>query len=560
VYSRWLANGLVGASLAVCLSAAAVVRGLVAPDVPYANPKELVEIWESHPSYGALLEVSHGSYAWWRQQSRNLAAVAHFQWLPATRILQFEDRRVPITLAATTPGFLDLLRVPLIAGRPPDPDERDAEADVIVLSERVLEALDVGTDLVGREVRLDGRPFRVVGITPRALELPGRAGAYTFFVVPEDMGRRERNQRYLKVVGRLAPGATVAGLQSELEALSRDLGGQLPELHGGWQPVVRPLIARDDSPLWWPALMIAMSSGATCLLGLMGLAGLLMALTTARGKDWQVRIALGATPARVLADQCLTAGSFVLPGAVGAAIVAAALVARLPMLLPFPEGAHPRFDGPVAALGLVLSLTALVLSVLSMAVPLRWREPARGLLDGGNVGGRGAIRAVSALRWVAVLQIMGAAPLAYLAVGLHGSLHRLSTLPLGFEPGDRVTADLPVPAPLRHDAPFAESTVERVRAADIDAVLASSAPLRWPEVLWSVSADNANRTWTSVVDVTPGYSESLSIPLLAGRTFSREDQRGVRPVAMVSALLARTLWGDIGVAVGRRLRQELDVE
>lgn len=558
--SRWLANGLVGASLAVCLSAAAVVRGLVAPDVPYAEPEELVEIWESHPTYGSLLEVSHGSYAWWREKSRNLAAVAHFQWLPATRLLEFEDRRLPITLAATTPGFLDLLGVPLIAGRPPAPDERDAEADVIVLSQRLLEPLDVGFEILGRDVRLDGRPFRVVGITPRELELPGRAGAYTFFVVPDDMGRRQRNQRYLKVVGRLAPGATVAGLQSELEGLSRDLGSQVPEVHGGWHPVVRPLIARGVGPLWWPALLVALSSGATYLLGLVGLAGVLMAETAARGRDWQVRIALGATPSRVVAEQCVVASGFVVPGALLAAFVAGVLVARLPALVPFSEGAHPRIDSSVLALWLILSVTALGLSVLSMAAPLRWRDPARGLLDGGNVGGRGAIRAVSALRWVAVVQIVGAVPLLHLAVGLQGSLQRLAASPLGFEPGDKVTADLPVPAAQRQETLFADATVDRLRAGGVDAVLASSAPLRWPEVLWFVSADNANRTWTAVVDAMPGYPERLSIPLLAGRTFSVEDRRGARPVAMVSALLARTLWGDIGVAVGRRLRQELDVE
>lgn len=555
--TRLFANGLLCAALAACVTAAAVVDGIASPDVPYADPQALVEIWESHPTHGTLLEVSYGAFAWWRQNARTLSALAHYQWTPATRLLEHEGRTSSSTVAATSLTFLQTLGVAMVAGRAPT--ESDLERDVIVLSERSLDVLGIDARIVGQEVRLDGTPFTVIGIAPRQLTFPGGADAYTFFSVPEEMGRRQRNQRYLKVVARLRSGTSRTDMEAELASLSKNLAREFPQNHAGWQAVVRPLVGKRDDALWRSAVAVAVPSGLTYALGLIGLSGVLIGESAARARDWAVRVALGAPPRRLFLQLCRNAATLTLPGAAAALGVSALLCAKLPGLVPFPEGAAPRLGLPVLGLWTILMLGAWFVSWAALAWPISWRSPARELAAESGLAGRGAGRVLVALQTSEVLQIAGAIPLLHLALGLQLGAERLAHAPLGFEASDRITADLPLTADLRAPV-IAETLVDRLRADGVTAALSTSTPLRWPEVLWPVAGRGTKSAWSAVIATTSAFPEVLGIRLLAGRRFSPDDGKDRPPVALVSQQLARKLWGDAAAAVGQQVQQELDVE
>ena len=173
--------------------------------------------------------------------------------------------------------------------------------------------------LIGRQVRLNGEPFTVIGIIRDDVQLQRPAQIWTLLTVPPNL---PRTARFLQVIGRLKPGVTLDAAQADLAVVADRLAQAYPETNKGWGVLVEPLrTGVMSSPLQNTSLLLLGVVGFVLLLCCANVANLLLARGNVRARELAVRSALGAGRSRIVA-QLLTESLVLatLGGALGAAI------------------------------------------------------------------------------------------------------------------------------------------------------------------------------------------------------------------------------------------------
>jgi predicted permease len=521
----------------VVLSGAAPARGI--PDFPFDVPdaRELV------------------------RRSRALRRAAFVLWDGAMPITVRDGSHVSRLRRALVSGdYFDVLGVRPVLGRAlrPEDDARGA-APVVVLSHRAWQARYGGApDVVGRRIVMHelGIAATIVGVMPPGLDWPRGTDVWAplFPMIPE---------RFLSlhVVGRLAPGATVATARSELTAFYRRPGASPleRELHG----VVRPLpgLALGDTR---PAVLaFAAAAGLLLLITCIDVANLLLVRALARAREVAVRTALGASRARVVGqlvtEHALLAAAGGLSGVAVAAAAVRAFVAVAPAAVPRLD--EVRLDGTALAGALAITALATLLFAVAPAV-LASRVDAQQALRAGvrHTAGRRARR----LRETLVAAQVALALLVLSAAGLVGrSLLALGRADLAFDPARLVVAELAYPVDGGAPAQIAllERLLPAVRAipgvrgvSPAIAVPYAGSPgwVARPSAEGQSEQDAARNPLADMEVVAPDFFPTLGLRVLAGRAFTDADRAGAPPVVMLSESAARHLWPG-GGAVGRRV-------
>jgi predicted permease len=374
--------------------------------------------------------------------------------------------------------------------------------------------------------------------------------------------------RFLRVVGRLAPGADEAAADAELAAIAARRAEALPELNANWTAHAVPL--REDAVGGVRRVLLVLLAAVAFLLlvACANVANLLIARAAARADELAVRAALGASRARL--SRQLLAESLALGALAGAAglLAGAWLADALPRAVPAELGV-PRLD-EVRLDPRVLAFTA---SVTLLTVVLFGWAPAllatRARITAGGeraVGGRGAtrVRASLVVGQVAVVLVLLA------GAGLMGrSLAGLARVDLGFDPDRVLIADVALPDAAYPEEPsrvaFFTALVERlsglpgVRSAGAISFL----PLSGERSATGLLVEGRPRPppghgpTADVRAVTPGYLDAMRIPLRAGRGILPSDAAGRPAVAVVGERLARTLFPGED-PIGRRIAYEWD--
>ncbi len=526
--------------------------------LPFPEPDRLVKLWERTPGY-SVMELSPPNYRDWKAAATSFESMGAYHSEELTLTGVGEPRR--LVGASVSADLLPTLRVAPLIGRQFTPaDDRAGAPGTLMLSYGLWQT-DLGGDpnVVGRTLTLDDAPYAVVGVMPREFHFP--RSDVLFWITNRFTERHyqpsERSDNYLEAVGRLRRGATLEQARAEVEQIAAQLRQQFPKENKDTGAALFALAdeVSDRSRL----LLIALFGAAACvlLIACANLANLLLARALSRRRELAVRTAIGAGRERLI-RQLMTES--LLLAAVGGAlgiVIAAASVPLLARLVPatLPIAASPAVD--LRVLLFAIGLTGATGVTFGLAPLLRvGRGPdLAGLQEGMRSGGGQKERLRSAL---VIVEIAASVVLLVSAGLLLRALLAVRATDPGFiaEGVLSLQTELPMPQYQRvatREALYAK-VVQRIRALPgvKSAAYVSFLPMSsfrggiWPvSVKGDLEAADDVRSATNVAGVrfvTPGFFDTLAIPLRRGRDVSDADHRDRQFVAVVSESFVRRYW------------------
>ncbi|HXY32568.1 MAG TPA: ABC transporter permease [Gemmatimonadaceae bacterium] len=554
-------------TLAVGTGATTAIFSAVNPilfqPLPYPDPSRIVMIWESYNSGGRL----DGTFAMYRElsdRSRSLSALAVSKpWQP-TMLGRAEPERLEGQRVSVE--YFRILGVSPAVGRSFEPsDDRFNGPKVVILSD-ALWRRRFGADpaVVGRVATLDDDSYLVIGVMPRGFENVLVPTAELWAPLQYDMSHGWSWGHHLRTIARLAPGVSVAAAEREVGTIGRAFVLQHPEAYG---PSCRLSIVRLQEDLTRavrPALLAILGAAVLVLLiACVNVTNLLLARGVQRRGEFALRAALGAGRRR-LVRQMLTESLVlaVLGGALGVEVAmlgVRALVALSPPGL--PRASAIDVDGSVFAFAIAITTMVGLAFGLLPALDAAGGDPGRALQHDSprTVGGRRRTRATLVVAEVALALVL------LVSSGLLlRSLERLFAVEPGFDPSRLLTMQVQL-ASHRFDndtaaEQFFAQALEAVRRVPgvTSAALTSQLPMSGDVDEYGV---HFAMSPTKVVEggstyryaVSPGYLETMHIPLRRGRWFDDHDVAGAPLVAVLSDSYARRIFGGADPS-GQRLR------
>jgi len=551
-----LALGIGANSAIFALADATLMRPL-----PFADPDRLVWMWESRNGQGRTM-LNPLDLQDFIERNRTFESLAGF----VSSGMPFGNpdgtaERVP-GLAVTT-RFFDVFGVVPIAGRTFQRADEGPRPSAIVLGEAFWRRRFGGDpSVVGRELRLDGRSFTVVGIVPASFRFDlGEADTalWTLLNTPVNSGPSARYAHYVRAVGRMKPGVTLEAARDDMAGIAAALGRETPATNQGHGVTVEPLrdglVGRD---LRLTSTLLLGVVGFVLLLCCANVANLLLARTTGRARELAVRSALGAGRRRIM-RQVLTE-SLVLAalGGVAGAGIGAALLRVAPALVPaglLPGVLSPAFDSRVLAF---CAVTAAVVAVLFGLAPA-WQASGLTLSQVLAIDARtGTSRGATFRSLLGVGQVAAAVLLLCGAGLLLRTLLAVSTVDGGFRAANVLTMMVGVsPTAAFTGTPdawhrFYDSIEREVQAVPgvRSAGLGGTLPLDggWYTQAFDIVGDpskpHANRDNAGYHMITPTYFETLDVPMVAGRGIGPQDVAGAPEVCVVNEAFVRRFIGN----------------
>lgn len=561
-----------------------VLHGMFLRPLPYPDGERLVEIHNSYPGMG--LEnagTSIPDYLDRREQAPSLADVAMYTGASFGLSDAGAQPERLVGLRAT-PSLFTTLGVKAAFGRVFENEHAVPGQDkVAVLSWDLWRNRYNGDPgIVGRDIRLNGEPYRVLGVMPDGFGFPSRQLQLLvpFAFTPEQMSDNERGNEYSDSIGRLKPGATIQRLDAEMDTIVARNADRLAALGderaSGFAEFLRAANftgrARSlrEQQVGDARPMVAILQAAVAMVLLIAcanVANLMLTRLNARKKELSLRSALGAGRGR-LARQILTEAALlaVVGGVIGVGI--ASLAMDLMPALGVRTGSADydfRLDGSVLAFALGATALAGALSALLPLISLLRLDVNDTLKEGGRLGGGGR-RAAASRNALVVAQVALATTLLIGAGLLLRSFHSLSQESPGFASVGVLTVRIDLAAARYGDADarrrFFEDTLARMQAIPGvgAAAFTSNLPFSGSNSQGSYWIDGREQAVGDASphgmqrQVSPDYFRAMDIPLRRGRLIEPRDREGGERVVVIDELLARKHFGD-GEALGQRLRR-----
>jgi len=552
----------IGANVAIF----SVVSGVLLRPLPFADAERVIQLSNGNsPSMLSEPEVVDLT-----RDARSFARIGAYSYADGNVTGGQEAERVRI--ARVSAGFFQTLSPTPYLGRVFTTEEDAAGAGDVVIISYGLWQRRFGMDAaaIGKQLVLNGTPRTVVGVMPAHLDYPTDAVAVWLPIRldRETTFTRNRNNHYLRLIARLAPGVTLERADAEVRALRDRWTRDFPNNYkpsDALQVDVRPIRDRVVGAAQPYLVALLGAVGFVLLIACVNVANLLLARGEVRRKEMMIRSALGAKRGRIamqlsLESAILTFGG----GLLGVAVAYPALrmiVAAAPGSI--PRVGEIRLD--VHAL-LFAAIVCLVTGVMFALVPIV-RGANVGVLTALNSGSRNAVqsggRGARRTRGFLVASEVALAVMMLAGAGLFvRTLMNLRRTDLGFASSEVLTVRLSLPRPAysgEKGAAFVAALVERVRAMP---GVTHAAAMAWLPIVdgggnWAIIADGAPATGDTPTaepqQITPNFFASLSIPVLRGRDISDADRATTEPVVVVNQALAKRLWQTDDV-LGRKFR------
>jgi predicted permease len=553
----------IGANTAVF----SVVNALVLRPLPFPEADRLVAVEPIDRRTMSPAGVSYPNFFDIRRTSRTLSRVSSYRDTDLT----LTGRGLPVHLRGQVVSweFFQTLETPPALGRPFVPADEQPATRVVVLSYAVWVRHFAGDrSIVGRAVSLDGSPHVVVGVAPAGFSFPVRPGPVEFWTtLARDASSatrqpvtEQRGARLIETIARLAPSTTLAQANAELGtivvALRRDHPGPNATLHSA---AVRPEVDRLLGPVRGALLLLWATVTIVLLIACANVSSLLVARTSDRRREFDVRLALGGSRGRIVRQLVVENLLLGLAGSLGGLAVA---YGSMRLLAPL-EDVVPRLGG-VGLDGAVLTFAAAAGVATTIAVTLapalrltraRRDEPllltARSVVDG-----RSRIR-----RAVVVGQVAASLILLSTATLLVTRLVELLDRELGFDSKGLVAFNVSVPSDVDTDrrVQFFEQLVQSMGALPgvRRATTAMPLPLAGHQMGISFAIEGqpsaaASRPTSDMAIVSPGYFSAIGTPLVAGRDFTQDDDGRHPRVVIVNQAFADKFF-PAGGAIGKRI-------
>jgi predicted permease len=542
-----------------------LVYGILLRPLPYADPAQLVTLWERDDAHNAGPNVSSVvTFEAWRARMQSFSDVAALVPKPLTLDGAPPERTKG---AEVSPTYFHLLGVRPAIGRVFNAaDELNGGAAVAILSDALWRTrYGASREILGRTISVDGSPVTVVGIMPADFDPPrfGWIADQPLWVPFAPTQDNRKFGRFLHVVARIRPGVSIEQARAELAALSSHLAQERPD-GKDWSAMAIPLAEQITGDVRKPLIVLFAAVGFLLLMSAVNVASLVLTFARGRQHELAIRRALGASPSRLIRQQFVQSCLLGLFGtAVGLALAYAGtrgLVALLPASV--PRVADVGIGASVVVFATLVALTTTI--AFSVVGARRAVAPsgARSSIDlstarsSARVGGSPIIGAEIAIGLV----------LSVLATLMVRSMANLRRVDLGYDPS--VVAGRVFLPSARYDndarrQAFFDDVLAALRAAPgvTAASLVTSRPLACcaPTTPVSDPAQAATIESAPVTDVRfadASYFATMHIPFVAGTTFDRAESADGPPRAIVSRSLARALWGT-GNPIGKAVAMDV---
>ncbi|HXM32231.1 MAG TPA: ABC transporter permease [Chthoniobacterales bacterium] len=527
----------------------------------YPEPEQLVRAWGSFPERGLdRANVSWPRYTAWRDQQQSFAEFSAQSFTGFT----LTGRGNPENLngVRVTENFFRALGVQPLFGRVFTPEEdRPGGANVAVLTHTFWQKRFGGDqNILGQSITLNGAPFTVVGVMPPSLKFPFIQTHVFISRVFEQEGLPpeiiERGTGYLTILGRMKPGVTREQTEEQMRVVDHRYQAAQPDKVDAKAGMSVVSFHEDLVGTQRPMLLTLFAAvGCVLLVGCANVANLLLARFTARRKEIAIRTALGATRARIvmqfLAESVLTAA---IAGVLGILLA----IWGLDLLKKVAENFLPRvreisLDLNVLLFAVGLSLITGIILGLVPALHASRSDPIDSLKDSsrGSTGRQaGRLRAGLLIAEVALSLVLVVG-----AVLLVDSFRRLQNVDPGFRAAGVTTFFVGLPPgsypDIERQGLFFQNAIEKLKALPGVTNAATGANLP--------ASDNGNTRSPAAVEgrplppvsdriiavrstISPGFLETLGVPIKQGRDFTWRDRPGTPMVVIINETMAKKLF------------------
>ena len=538
-----------------------ILYAVILEPLPFREPARVMRVWETDQHNASFREgASMPDLNDWLKQQQVFSALAGTNWkqLNLTEA-GAEAERVNVTGVSYT--LFDMLGVKPLAGRTfIAADDREGAAPVALISESLWQRRFGSGKIVGRPITLDGNTYDVAGIVP---DIPGigrrtgRAGSDVW--LPLTLAVRPfgdvRGVHNVFVIGRLRDGVSPEQAQTAMNVIASNLAKQYPDDNEGRGVNLEPLfdaMVRDARPRLY---ILGAAVAAVLLIACINVAGLMLARADTRVRELAIRASLGASRLR-LVRQLITESAVLaaIGGITGVAFAWWATRTLLAIAPALPRAGNIGMNLPVLMFAMVSALFAVMVFGVVPAIRTSNVQPAQAL---GST--RAVIRGTrTAGRSVLVVTEVALAVVLVIAAGLLlKSFARLMAVDVGLRTTNVVTFSMTLPeakypTPSRDEYPnwptavnFFDRLLERMATVPgVQSVAVGMAHPLDPAFTSQITIVGQPETEgpkdeVRIRPVTPGYFETLGIPLLRGRSISRDDRGTAPPVIVINEALAK---------------------
>jgi predicted permease len=540
----------IGASTAVF----SVVDPLLFRRLPYPKDEQLVSVGYLGPVDNNEFNVVSSYFDWQQGPFKSLTAMR--PGVGCDAMIGDAPRR--INCYAVAANFLDTFGIAPVLGRDFSPEDDRPHAPAVALLSYGFWQRSFGGDVkaLGKTLIVDDEPVQVIGVLPQSFEMPqlGEIDVLLPARLDASLPRSANSSSFLRTFARLPEGVSIEQARERLRPIfdasaDKDVP---PELRSEVRLVVRSLRDRQIHEVKLSSWMLFGSVLGLLLAGCANIANLMLARAVARRQELAMRAALGAGRGRLMRQTLTESLIFGLLGGAAGCGTAWALLRLCVNLAPggMLRLEHARIDLRVLLFALAGSLGAALLFGMAPAL-----EPARAkTLAGWHVAGtaRSLFRKalVSAQVAISLVLLAGASLLLR-------SLWKLQTQPLGFQPEHVITASFTLRRhryqPTEAQASFFNELEERLKRIPGGGffALSDSIPPRGsmgrPYSNLRIAGHPPVASDGGMVEfrwVTPGYFRALGIPIVAGRAFEESERASGESPLILSATLARRLFGN----------------
>lgn len=547
-----------------------VINALILNASNFVEPESVVALWRTSKEKAQKNSVSYIDVQDLRTQSRSFESIAAYKMNGYTLLHQDQAERVQGM--RVTANFLSVLKVHPMLGRDFQVEEEKANSsDVVIISHQFWNNRLAGDpNAVGKQVTLDGKPFTVIGVLPGDFEFPlaRQSTEVLTTVAAEGENLPERGAYVFLGVGRLLPGVTAVQAQADLTNIASNLEREYPQYYLNTNfsvvPVDEEIVGAEMRRGLWVLL------GAVVFLLLIActnVSNLLLVRASVRQREVALRLALGAGRWRIV-RQWLTESLVLSLLSAGAGMLLAFWVLKVIKYYgaeQLPRIHEVRVDIPV--LIFTVAVSVLVVPLFSLLPVLKASRPD--INEVLKAGAKTATAGGASQFWRDLLVVAEVALGMVLLIGaglMIRSFGSLVNVHPGFDPNNVLSGRITLSAPEYDDTEarrrYVTQTLDRLQSLPgVDsAAFVAPMPFSGAEIGGDFKVDGrpvpeqGREPVANVRNVTPQYFQTIRIPLLKGRYFNEQDQRGLVGSAIVNDTLAKRYFPNED-PLGKRIKE-----
>jgi putative ABC transport system permease protein len=543
-----------------------ILYGILLRPLPYKDPARLIVLHETTPKVGTV-SVSYPDFLDWRAQNTAFSEMAAVNSIGFN--LSGINQPENVSGQAVSANFLSMLGMRPLFGRDFDASEDKAGTAAVVLLSYPLWQSHFGGDrnVIGRTIALDGRAFSIIGVLPAGFRWTEKTDILEpigVWVTSHASSHRRDERGEMAALGRLAPHVSFERAQAQMQMIAARLAKAYPDSNGQFGVELQPIRDVFVSDIRPAVILLFVAVTFVLLIACANVANLFLMRGAGRSREIALRMAVGASRGRILAQ--MLAESLILTslGGLAGLALAVAVIRGLVRLMPADmlAGAAVGLSGPV----LLFTAAVVLLSAFLFGFAPAARPAKADLQLELKEGGRSASGGASQARWRVVLVLAEISLALVLLVGaglMMKSLFRLLSVDAGIRTGHVLTMQIDLRTAQYDKDPAILSFWDRLLAAvpQLPGVQATALGTGLP------LTDDHDRTDITIAGmdppkpgsyphpdihiISPAYVNALGLRLVRGRPFSDDDNEHAPKVAIINSLAARQLFAGRNPIEGR---------